>query len=87
MGEVEVDTRTLDSISEIAQLDYLKIDVQGGELVIFRNGKARLGAAVAIQTEVSFMPLYQGQPVFGDIDLALRALGFVPHMFATSTSA
>jgi hypothetical protein len=28
------------------------------------------------------MPLYQGQPVFGDIDLALRSLGFVPHMFA-----
>ena len=72
----------MDSISEIAQLDYLKIDVQGGELAIFRNGKSRLGTAVAIQTEVSFMPLYKEQPVFGDIDLALRELGFVPHMFA-----
>ncbi len=82
VGEVEVDTRTLDSITEIAQLDYLKIDVQGGELAIFRNGKSRLGTAVAIQTEVSFMPLYKDQPVFGDIDLALRELGFVPHMFA-----
>ncbi|MBX9591502.1 MAG: FkbM family methyltransferase [Hyphomonadaceae bacterium] len=80
--ELEVETHTLDSIAEIGRLDLLKIDVQGGELSIFRNGKARLGSAVAVQTEVSFMPLYTGQPVFGDIDLALRALGFVPHMFA-----
>ena len=30
---------------------------------------------------MSFVPLYKNQPVFGDIDLALRALGFLPHMF------
>jgi FkbM family methyltransferase len=80
--EVEVDTRTLDSITEINSLDFLKIDVQGGELAIFRNGKSRLGNAVALQTEVSLVPLYKDQPVFGDIDLALRELGFIPHMFA-----
>ena len=27
------------------------------------------------------MPLYTGQPVFGDIDLELRSQGFIPHMF------
>jgi hypothetical protein len=32
-----------------------------------------------VQTEVSFVPLYQGQPVLGEIDLALRAEGFLPH--------
>jgi len=80
--EIEVDTRTLDSLTEIDQLDFLKIDVQGGELAIFRSGRLRLGSAVALQTEVSFMPLYKNQPVFGDIDLALRGLGFVPHMLA-----
>ncbi len=82
LKEMPVETRTLDSISEIAALDLLKIDVQGSELSVFHNGSARLGDAVAIQTEVSFMPLYKNQPVFGDVDLALRALGFVPHMFA-----
>ena len=80
--EVEIETRTLDSIAEIGQLDFLKIDVQGSELAIFRNGTSRLANAVAIHTEVSFVPLYLGQPVFGDIDLALRELGFIPHMFA-----
>jgi hypothetical protein len=48
---------------------------------VFRGGSARLARAVALQAEVSFMPLYRDQPMFGDIDLALRALGFVPHMF------
>ena len=80
--EIEIETRTLDSVSEIGQLDFLKIDVQGSELAIFNNGKSRLGDAVAVHTEVSFIPLYLGQPVFGDIDLAMRELGFVPHMFA-----
>jgi hypothetical protein len=27
------------------------------------------------------VPLYEKQPVFGDIDLELRSLGFIPHMF------
>jgi hypothetical protein len=80
--EIPIETRTLDSIAEIAALDYLKIDVQGSELVIFQHGKAKLAVAVAVQTEISFVPLYKNQPGFGEIDTALRALGLVPHMFA-----
>ncbi|MEW6644605.1 MAG: FkbM family methyltransferase [Pseudomonadota bacterium] len=80
--EIALETRRLDDIAEIAELDLLKIDIQGSELSVFRNGHARLSKAVAVQTEVSFIPLYKGQPVFGDIDLELRSLGFVPHMFA-----
>lgn len=82
LSEIPVETRTFDSISEISALDYLKIDVQGSELSVFRGGSTRLANAVAIQTEVSLVPLYKNQPVLGDIDLALRALGFIPHMFA-----
>jgi FkbM family methyltransferase len=80
--EIPIETRTFDSISEIDSLDFLKIDVQGSELSVFRNGSLRLTGAVMVHTEVSFVPLYKDQPVFGDIDLALRALGFIPHMFA-----
>ena len=81
LREVPVETRSLDSIAEIDALDFLKIDIQGGELATFRSGAARLAGAIAVHTEVSFVPLYKNQPAFGDIDLALRALGFVPHMF------
>jgi FkbM family methyltransferase len=82
LREIEIETRTLDSIAEIGQLDLLKIDVQGSELAVFRNGQARLSNAVAIHTEVLFLPLYVGQPLFGDIDLALREMGFVLHMMS-----
>lgn len=82
IGHIPVETRTLDSITEIAALDLLKIDVQGYELAVFRNGSARLIDAVAVQAEVSFMPLYKNQPLYADIDRNLRAIGFIPHMFA-----
>jgi FkbM family methyltransferase len=81
-GEVPVTTRRLDDIAEVEALDFLKIDVQGSELSIFRHATRLLRTAVAIQTEVSFLPLYEEQPVFGAVDLALRELGFVPHAFA-----
>jgi FkbM family methyltransferase len=80
--EIPVATRTLDSIAEIAAMDFLKIDVQGAELAVFRGGRARLAGAVAVQAEVCFVPLYRDQPTFGDIDRELRDLGLIPHMFA-----
>jgi FkbM family methyltransferase len=74
-----ISTRTLDSIDEITAMDLLKIDVQGAELTVFRSGQKKLATAVAVQTEVSFLPLYEDQPSFGEVDLELRAQGFVPH--------
>jgi FkbM family methyltransferase len=78
---VPVETRRLDDIGEIEHLDLLKIDIQGGELPVFQNGKAKLAETVAIQTEVSFMTWYQNQPPFGEVDSELRRQGFVPHCF------
>lgn len=82
IDRITLATRRLDDIAEITAIDLLKIDIQGSELSVFRNGRARLAKAVAIQTEVSFVPLYEKQPVFGEVDLELRSLGFIPHMFA-----
>lgn len=79
--QLPLQTRRLDDIAEISDIDLLKIDIQGGELSVFRNGRNKLAKAVAIQTEASFVPLYENQPVFGDIDLELRGLGFIPHAF------
>jgi FkbM family methyltransferase len=82
LSRVPVQTRRLDDIDEIAQLDFLKIDIQGGELAVFQGGKQKLAAAVAIQTEVSFVTLYKQQPTLADVDAELRAQGFIPHAFA-----
>lgn len=82
LGKVPLRTRRLDDIAEIEHLDFLKIDVQGSELAVFRGGTRKLAQAVAIQVEVSFVTLYKNQPVIGAIDLELRAQGFMPHCFA-----
>lgn len=82
VGEVPVQTRRLDDIAEIENLDCLKMDIQGSELAVLRGGQEKLSRAVAAQLEVSFVPLYQGQPVFGEIDLEMRRMGFIPHCFA-----
>jgi FkbM family methyltransferase len=79
---IAVQTVRLDDISEIQHLDFLKIDIQGGELAVFQGGTAKLAEAVAIQTEVSFVTLYNDQPGHGEIDRELRSQGFIPHCFA-----
>ncbi|MFF3907684.1 FkbM family methyltransferase [Streptomyces sp. NPDC001848] len=80
--EVPVGTRRLDDVESVDVLDLLKIDVQGAELMVFRGARRKLAQAVAIHTEVSFVPLYENQPVFGDVDRELRQQGFIPHAFA-----
>jgi FkbM family methyltransferase len=79
---VPIQTRRLDDVVEIENLDFLKIDVQGAELSVFRSGTTKLSKAVVIQTEISFLTLYQDQPPLGEVDLELRKQGFVPHCFA-----
>ncbi|HEY5084605.1 MAG TPA: FkbM family methyltransferase, partial [Rhizomicrobium sp.] len=76
---IPVATRKLDDIAEITHLDFLKMDVQGAEREVLAHGRAKLQDTVMVQTEVSFVPLYRDQPSLGDMDLALRGLGFLPH--------
>jgi FkbM family methyltransferase len=77
--EIEVSTDRLDDIDEVKEFDLLKIDIQGSELMAFQHGRRKLAHAVAVHTEVSFVPLYEHQPVFGEVDLELRSQGFQPH--------
>lgn len=52
----EVETVRLDDVPETASVDLLKIDIQGGELMVFQNAERRLADALVIQTEVEFLP-------------------------------
>ena len=77
--KIPVDTRRLDDVEEITDIDMLKIDIQGGELAVLQHGKKALAETLVIHTEVSFVNLYKNQPSFGEVDLELRAQGFIPH--------
>lgn len=78
---LSIPTVRLDDVEEIKNIDYLKIDVQGGELEILRNGVNRLEDCLVIHTEVEFLPMYEGQPLFSEVELFLRDLGFMFHCF------
>ena len=77
----QIDTVRLDDVAETAGVDLLKMDIQGGELTVLRHAESRLKSALVIQTEVEFLPIYEGQPLFSEIELFLRERGFVFHRF------
>ena len=82
----EIETVHLDDVPETAGMDLLKIDIQGGELMVFQNAERRLADALVIQSEVEFLPMYEGQPLFSDVDQFLRRHGFVLHRFYPEVS-
>ena len=75
-------TKRLDFFEELVDADYLKVDAQGSEVDIF-NGAEKLltNSILVVHTEVCFVPLYKNQPLFAEIDQALRKKGFLFHRF------
>tara|TARA_E500000178_G_C16903037_1_gene698972 strand:- start:168 stop:1016 length:849 start_codon:yes stop_codon:yes gene_type:complete len=84
-GKIEkiekIQTEKLDDISDLPFIDFAKLDIQGSELTVLKNGSLKLKKCLAIQLEVSFVCLYENQPSFGDIDLWMRKNGYIPHRF------
>ncbi len=75
-----VQTTRLDDVQEINfPVDYVKIDIQGAELQAFQGGRRVLMDTVVIQTEVEWVEMYCGQPLFAEIELELRSQGFIMH--------
>ena len=74
-----VETVRLDDIKPALTVDFLKVDAQGYELEIMRHGTSTISNALVIECEVEFVPLYRGQPLFGDVQCFLRDRGFVLH--------
>jgi FkbM family methyltransferase len=74
-----VETVRLDDVPEVDGIDYLKLDVQGAELMVLQGAEQALADVLAIHTEVEFLPLYKEQPLFADIDSFLRNKGFQFH--------
>jgi len=76
-----VETVQLDQVFPEIKCDYVKIDVQGSELNILKHGKNMLKDVFVIESEVEFLPIYKKQPLFGDLQIFMRAQGFVLHKF------
>ncbi len=79
MSTTSVQTTTLDEFfkDKTASIDFLQLDVQGGELNVLQGGSQLLDNQILmILVEVSFIELYKNQPLFADIDIYLRNQGF-----------
>jgi FkbM family methyltransferase len=81
VAEHEVTTRRLDDLDMLGDIDWIKIDVQGAELMVFEGASRALSTALFVHAEVEFVELYEGQPLFADIDRHLRQAGFQLHTF------
>lgn len=79
---------SLDSLpnDELPKPEVVKIDIQGGELDVFRHGREKMSDAICVIPEVRFYRIYEGEPMLGDVDLELREQGFALHKFEFTKS-
>jgi FkbM family methyltransferase len=77
--QIPVATLRLAEIAEAKSSRFLKLDVQGAEMMILQNGECLLDELVLIQLEASPTPLYHGEATFFELGLWLQHRGFVLH--------
>ena len=78
LEHVTVDCTTLDKVSQphLAKSAFLKLDVQGFELVVLSGAVEFLKKCRYVQVEVSFSPAYAEAAHAGEIIVAMRGYGF-----------
>jgi FkbM family methyltransferase len=85
-NRIKVKTTRLDTFMAergIPRIDILWMDAQGSELMVLKGLGKRINDVKMIHTEVEFFPIYERQPLFGDMDKFLKSKGF---KFVTFTS-
>lgn len=81
-GEETIEVRRLDELAPShpalsrARRALLKIDTQGFDLEVIRGARAFLDRTVAIQIELSVLPIYADTPGYQEVIAELQELGF-----------
>ncbi len=79
-----IETVSLDYFAKqnnIGSIDFIKIDIQGAELDVFKGGQNVLSQIVTMVCEVEFIPHYIDQPLFGDVCAFLSKEDIMFHKF------
>ena len=74
-----LETMRLDDVPDVRPADFIKLDVQGAELLVLEGARDTMSDVLAIQTEVNFLPIYRGQALYADVDINLRGHGLSFH--------
>ena len=69
-------THRLDDVLPKGPVDFLKLDVQGAELMTLRGAERILSQTAAVHCEVMFSPMYIGEPLFPAIQQYLMSKDF-----------
>lgn len=80
---IDVPTRSLDSYLReinIDSVDFMHIDVQGAEMMVFEGSMHTLKSVSCIWVEVGTHELYQGQPSANETQTFLESIGFLRIM-------
>jgi FkbM family methyltransferase len=83
-SQVSINCRPLDQVMSsmnFGRVDAIKLDTQGTELSILKGAVKTLQHVLFLEVEVEFNPLYEGQPLFHEVDAFLRAQNFTLWRF------
>ena len=83
--QVRLDDVYFDYVQETT-CSMIKIDVQGGEMDVFKGAERALQHARGIHIEVSFAPVYDGEAYYLDMLQYLREKGFALYCFSPISS-
>ena len=76
-GSSDIDCHTVDSyLSDSSDpVDFIKLDLEGGELAALHGASNVLNTCLGLHVEVSFQHLRINQPLFGDINKVIKDKG------------
>ena len=81
--QMEIQVRTVDevfpSLTGSGERCFLKVDTQGFESEVLRGAENSLNRFLAVQLEMSTVPLYKGQALYEELVAIMKDRGFTVH--------
>src|SRR5262245_24266376 len=75
--ERQTKARLIDSLFADRPIHFMKLDVEGAEFELLKGARKQLSTSVlGVRSEVLFAPIYEGTPLFGELNQFMLDQGF-----------
>lgn len=75
VSKEKLKTTTIDHL-DLGVTDFIKLDIQGGELNAIKGADETLQTCLGLEIEVEFLPIYEKQPLYADVTNYLKKFNF-----------